>query len=95
MLREPARWITALSIALANGDGVFGPSDPAVLGRALAGTTALGSIQKCNAHGPADTADADSNGVPNDCTILDRVAMQRAVDSLPPGISQTCAPALL
>jgi hypothetical protein len=63
--------------------------------RARAGLApALFAPEKCNTAGLADPADADEDGVPNDCQAADVDVMRAALSGLMPGISPVCGPAV-
>lgn len=48
--------------------------------------------EKCNTRGPADLADLDLNGLPDDCGAADLAGMREQLAGLAPGIANVCAP---
>ena len=80
----------------ANGDGVSAANDPGVLRLLLAGVLPPEQLSgaKCNVIGAIDQADADGDGIPDDCTIQDWAVQLRDALTLGPGITQACAAAL-
>jgi hypothetical protein len=78
----------------ADDDGTVTPADTGGIRVALTDpTAALTAQQKCNIRGPIDGADADGNGLRDDCNIVDVAVLIRSAGSLPPGVEQVCAPA--
>jgi DNA-binding beta-propeller fold protein YncE len=79
-----------------NGDGVSAANDPGVLRLVLAGVLPPEQLSgaKCNVIGAIDQADADGDGIPDDCTIQDWAVQLRDALTLGPGITQACAAAL-
>jgi hypothetical protein len=76
-------------------DGLLTQGDVDSLRAALARVTAgVVSLRKCNAIGDTNASDADGDGVPDDCDVLDVAVLRRALQPLPPGITQVCAAAL-
>jgi hypothetical protein len=70
-------------------------ADVAQIRSALAGLVfGVGAPSKCNVIGPTDPVDADGDGLPDDCNLADVVALQRALQDLPPGVVQVCVAAL-
>jgi DNA-binding beta-propeller fold protein YncE len=78
-----------------NLDGVVATNDATLLRRALARVpgAALPLARKCNALGPRDLGDANGDGVPDDCDILDVAVLARDAVALAPGAAQVCASA--
>jgi hypothetical protein len=57
--------------------------------------SAFAAPRKCNVRGATDPNDADGNGLPDDCDLVDVVVTLRADAALNlPGIQQVCAAAL-
>ena len=50
--------------------------------------------EKCNTSGPADPADADQDGLADDCDAPDIAAMRETLAGIAPGIAQVCGPAV-
>ncbi len=78
-----------------NADGVPAAGDADAVGRALAGLAPpnMHVPGKCNVSGAVDAADADGDGVRDDCDLLDRVLIARTAASLG-GAQQVCERAL-
>jgi DNA-binding beta-propeller fold protein YncE len=77
-----------------NADGVPAAGDSHAVGRALAGLSPNMLLpEKCNVRGAISAADADGNGVRDDCDLVDRVLIARAGLSLG-GAAQVCERAL-
>ena len=63
--------------------------------RARAGLApALFAPEKCNTRGSADPADADLDGLADDCEAADVDAMRETLAGLAPGIASVCGPAI-
>ena len=76
-----------------NLDGVVAANDSLLLRRALAGVPGYAPLplaRKCNAIGASDLGDANADGVPDDCNVLDVVVLAREAAALPPGAAQVC-----
>jgi hypothetical protein len=76
-------------------DGAPTAADAALLRLALARAPA-GAIapRKCSAIGAENALDANGDGVPDDCDVLDVTVLRRAAQALAPGVAQVCAAAL-
>jgi hypothetical protein len=79
----------------ADDDGLPGAGDVALVRLGLAGALPEGiAARKCSVSGAANAADADGDGVPDDCDLLDVTVLRRALAGLAPGVAQVCAAAL-
>jgi hypothetical protein len=77
-----------------NADGVPAGGDAYAVGRALAGLAPNMLVAaKCNVIGAISAADANGDGVRDDCDLLDRVVIAREGASLG-GAQQVCERAL-
>jgi hypothetical protein len=77
-----------------NADGVPSAGDAYAVGRALAGLSPNMLVPvKCNVNGPVNAADANGNGVRDDCDLLDKVLIARTGAGLG-GAQQVCQRAL-
>jgi hypothetical protein len=75
-----------------DADGQVQLNDATVIKRAILGLApGLTAPAKCNVAGPADPADSDGDGVPNDCLLNDATVVKRAILVLSPGIAPVCA----
>ncbi len=79
-----------------NLDGVVATNDATLLRRALARVAgaALPLGRKCNALGALDLGDYNTDGVPDDCDIVDAAVLARDAAALAPGAAQVCASAV-
>ena len=68
-------------------DGSLLQGDVDALRAYLSGSAVLAAPEKCNVRGQADGGVAD-------CDLIDLIVARRALSPLPPGILQTCAPAI-
>ncbi len=61
-------------------EGIVNSSDPTHLLTVFVGSLNFPvAPEKCNVVGPQDLLDSDGDGLPNDCDLVDWVAMQRAI----------------
>lgn len=74
-----------------NDSSVVESGDPQATRQVFVGLSpALPAPDNCNVIGAANSADADGNGLPDDCDLVDLVVLLRTLSAQEPGISHTC-----